>query len=117
MTGTAATEAGSGNAGDRAETSEPGVELALETVGNEAVLAQAFAATGRGGLTVTAGLPHPDSELRIPALAITAEERSIKGSYLGSCVPSRDIPRFIQMYRDGRLPVDRGTIFSCVGIH
>lgn len=104
---TAAAEARSGNAGDRAETSEPGVELALETVGNEAVLAQAFAATGRGGLTVTAGLPHPDSELKIPALAITAEERSIKGSYLGSCVPSRDIPRFIQMYRNGRLPVDR----------
>jgi alcohol dehydrogenase len=36
-----------------------------------------------------------------------AEERTIKGSYLGSCVPSRDIPRYIEWYRAGRLPVDR----------
>ena len=36
-----------------------------------------------------------------------AEERTLKGSYLGSCVPSRDIPRYIEWYRAGRLPVDR----------
>lgn len=84
-----------------------GVSIALETAGREEVLAAAFAATGRGGLTVTAGLPHPDSELKIPALAVTAEERTLKGSYLGSCVPARDIPRFIEMYRSGALPVDR----------
>ena len=84
-----------------------GVDLAVETVGNERVLAQAFAATGRGGTTVTAGLPHPDRELRIPAQTLTAEERTLKGSYLGSCIPARDIPRFIAMYRDGLLPVDR----------
>jgi alcohol dehydrogenase len=86
---------------------EGGVDLAVETVGNERVLAQAFAATGRGGTTVTAGLPHPDRELRIPAQTLTAEERTLKGSYLGSCIPARDIPRFITMYRDGLLPVDR----------
>lgn len=84
-----------------------GVEVAVETVGHEAVLAEAYAATRRGGLTVTAGLPHPDGELTIPALSLVAEERTLKGSYLGSCVPSRDIPRFIEMYRDGILPVDR----------
>jgi len=84
-----------------------GVEVAVETVGHEAVLAEAYAATRRGGLTVTAGLPHPDAELRLPALSLVAEERTLKGSYLGSCLPSRDIPRFIGMYRDGSLPVDR----------
>lgn len=84
-----------------------GVEVAIETVGHEAVLAEAYAATRRGGLTVTAGLPHPDRDLRIPAISLVAEERTLKGSYLGSCVPSRDIPRFIEMYRDGKLPVDR----------
>jgi alcohol dehydrogenase len=86
---------------------ERGVDIAVETAGNERVLAQAFAATGRGGTTVTAGLPHPDRELRIPAQTLTAEERTLKGSYLGSCIPARDIPRFITMYRDGLLPVDR----------
>lgn len=84
-----------------------GVEVAVETAGHEAVLAEAYAATKRGGLTVTAGLPHPDAMLQIPALSLVAEERTLKGSYLGSCVPVRDIPRFIEMYRDGKLPVDR----------
>jgi alcohol dehydrogenase len=36
-----------------------------------------------------------------------AEERTIKGSYLGSCVPSRDIPRYIEWYQEGKLPVDK----------
>jgi alcohol dehydrogenase len=84
-----------------------GVDLAIETVGDERVLAEAFNATGRGGTTVTAGLPHPDRMLQIPAQTLTAEERTLKGSYLGSCIPARDIPRFIAMYRDGILPVDR----------
>lgn len=84
-----------------------GADLAVETVGNENVLAEAYAATGRGGTTVTAGLPHPSRKLEIPAISLVAEERSLKGSYLGSCVPRRDIPEFIRMYRDGDLPVEK----------
>lgn len=38
---------------------------------------------------------------------MVAEERTIKGSYMGSCVPSRDIPRYISMYQRGLLPVDK----------
>jgi alcohol dehydrogenase len=38
---------------------------------------------------------------------LVAEEKSIRGCYMGSCVPVRDIPRFISLYRQGRLPVDR----------
>jgi len=105
---TVAIDATEGDVPDRVKAATGGgVEVAVETVGHEAVLAEAYAATRRGGLTVTAGLPHPDSELRIPALSLVAEERTLKGSYLGSCVPGRDIPRFIEMYRDGNLPVDR----------
>src|SRR5215212_9320839 len=83
-----------------------GVETAFEAVGDEQVMAQAFAATRRGGRTVAIGLPHPDRKLTIPALTVTAEERILMGSYMGSCVPQRDIPRFIAMYRAGLLPVD-----------
>jgi alcohol dehydrogenase len=83
-----------------------GVETAFEAVGEERVIAQAFAATRRGGRTVAIGLTHPDRILSIPALTITAEERVLMGSYMGSCVPRRDIPRFIAMYRAGLLPVD-----------
>ena len=100
---------GEGNVVDqvKAATDGEGVDLAIETAGSEKVLAQAYAATGLGGMTVTAGLPHPDRKLQIQATSLAAEERTLKGSYLGSCVPIRDIPRFIAMYRDGVLPVDR----------
>jgi alcohol dehydrogenase len=83
-----------------------GVETAFEAVGEENVIAQAFAATRRGGRTVAIGLTHPDRKLSISALTLTAEERILMGSYMGSCVPQRDIPRFIAMYRAGLLPVD-----------
>ncbi len=84
-----------------------GVQYAFESVGNEAVLAQAYAATRRGGTTVSIGLPAPDKRLSIPAVSLVGEERTIKGSYMGSSVPSRDLPRFIALYRAGLLPVDR----------
>jgi Zn-dependent alcohol dehydrogenase len=84
-----------------------GVDHAIETVGSEVVLAQAYGATRRGGTTVTVGLPHPERMLSIPAVSLVAEERTLKGSYLGSCVPARDIPRFIALHRAGRLPVER----------
>jgi alcohol dehydrogenase len=84
-----------------------GVDHAIETVGNATVLAQAYASARRGATTTTVGLPHPEAQLTIPAVSLTAEERRLQGSYLGSCVPARDIPRFISLYRAGRRPVDR----------
>jgi len=96
-----------------------GVETAFEAVGEEHIIAQAFAATRRGGRTVAIGLTHPDRILSIPALTITAEERVLMGSYMGSCVPQRDIPRFIAMYRAGLLPVDllRSSIIALEGVN
>lgn len=84
-----------------------GVQYAIESVGHETVLAQAYAATRRGGTTVAVGLPAPDKRLSIPAVSLVAEERVLRGSYMGSAVPSRDLPRFIALYRAGLLPVDR----------
>ena len=84
-----------------------GAQFAFESVGNEKVLAQAFQATRRGGTTVSIGLPHPSKQLSIPAVTLVAEERTLKGSYMGSAVPRRDVPRYIGMYRAGLLPVDK----------
>jgi alcohol dehydrogenase len=67
----------------------------------------AYRITRRGGTTVTAGFPRPTTLFSIPHVGLVAEERSIKGSYLGSCDPQRDIPRYIEWFQDGRLPVDR----------
>jgi alcohol dehydrogenase len=84
-----------------------GAERVIETAGHAAVLAQAYAATRRGGVTVTVGLPAPDQQLQIPAVSLVAEEKTIRGSYLGSAVPARDIPRLVALHQAGRLPVDR----------
>ena len=99
--------AGDGTVSEIRELTGGGVAHAIETVGSAAVLAEAYAATRRGGTTITVGLPHPSQQLSIPAISLVAEERTLKGSYLGSCVPDRDIPRFIDLYRAGRLPVER----------
>lgn len=84
-----------------------GVDAFFEMAGAVPALEMAYAATARGGLTVTAGLPHPSRMLSIPAVSLVAEERTLKGSYIGSCVPKRDLPRYVQLFQAGRLPVDR----------
>jgi alcohol dehydrogenase len=84
-----------------------GVHYAIEAAGNERVLAQAYAATRRGGTTITVGLPPPERMFSVPAVSLVAEERCVRGSYMGSAVPSRDIPRYIALHRAGRLPVER----------
>ncbi len=63
--------------------------------------------TRRGGTTVTAGLPAPDAVLPLNIVSLVAEERTVKGSYIGTCVPVRDVPRYVDLYKEGRLPVDR----------
>ena len=89
------------------EATGGGVEYAFEMAGSVAALDLAWRITRRGGTTVSAGLSHPDRRWSLPHLQLVAEERTLKGSYLGSCVPSRDIPRYIDWYRRGELPVDR----------
>lgn len=84
-----------------------GAAFVFESVGSEAVLAQAYAATRRGGTTVATGLPHPSRMFSVPAVSLVAEERTVRGSYMGSAVPRRDLPRFVAMYQAGLLPVDR----------
>ncbi|MGK5552993.1 zinc-dependent alcohol dehydrogenase family protein [Actinomadura kijaniata] len=83
-----------------------GAEKVIDTTGVVPVLEQSYAATRAGGTTVTVGLPDPGAPLTLPALSLVAEERTLRGSYLGSCVPRRDVPRFVGMYRSGTLPVD-----------
>jgi alcohol dehydrogenase len=84
-----------------------GVDHAFEMAGAIPALELAWAVTRRGGSTVTAGLPHPARRFALPPVQLVAEERTLRGSYIGSAVPARDIPRYVQMYQQGRLPVDR----------
>ncbi len=89
------------------EDSQGGLEYTFEMAGSVRALETAWQITRRGGTTVTAGLSNPDAKFTVGHLGIVAEERTLKGSYLGSCVPSRDIPLYIQYFQQGKLPVDR----------
>lgn len=101
------------NAGDADVVSEVreltagGVDYAFEAVGAVQAMELAYQITRRGGETVSSGLSHPDQKFAIQHVNLVGEERTIRGSYLGSCVPVRDIPNYISLYQQGRLPVDR----------
>ena len=89
------------------EVTGGGVDYAFEMAGSVAALELCWRVSARGGTTVSAGLSHPEREFSLRHLTLVAEERSLKGSYLGSAVPQRDIPLFIDWYQRGELPVDR----------
>ncbi len=89
------------------ECTAGGVDYAFEMAGSTIALELAWKITRRGGQTITAGLPHPEHKLSLPAVQIVGEERTLKGSYLGSCVPVRDVPTYIRLYQRGMLPVDK----------
>ena len=84
-----------------------GADFVFEMAGSVRALDAAWRMTRRGGTTVTAGLPPPDAALPVNVVSLVGEVRTLKGSYIGTCVPSRDIPRYVALYRQGRLPVDR----------
>lgn len=84
-----------------------GVDIAVEFAGVIPALDFALEATRRGGTAVTAALPHPEARLSVSPTMLVGMEKSLKGSYLGSCVAQRDIPNFLDLYRSRRLQVDR----------
>ncbi|WP_026535114.1 alcohol dehydrogenase catalytic domain-containing protein [Arthrobacter sp. H14] len=90
------------------EIAEQGIKapVVIEAAGHPKAFEAAVEATAAGGTTVTVGLPSPAARSSIAPLVITAEARTIIGSYLGSAIPSQDIPAFAQMWREGRLPVE-----------
>jgi alcohol dehydrogenase len=84
-----------------------GVDFAFEMAGSVRAMDVAYRITRRGGTTVSAGLSHPSHDFALKHVSLVAEERTVQGSYIGSCVPVRDVPRFVALYQSGRLPVDR----------
>lgn len=89
------------------ELSGGGVDHAIDASASQQGFGAAFEATRRGGNTVTTSLPHPSQAFSVPIARLVAEARTVKGSYIGTCVPGRDIPAFVSLYRQGRMPVGR----------
>lgn len=90
------------------EAREAGVKgaVVIEAVGHPSAVETAVDLTAPGGRTVCVGLPRPDARITLAPLGFVAEGRSLIGSYLGSALPSRDIPHFVELWRAGKLPVE-----------
>ena len=89
------------------EATGGGLDYVIETAGAIAAMSMAYAIIARGGMVVSAGLPAITSQFSYAHSVLVSEEKSIRGSYMGSCVPKRDIPRFIALYKRGKLPVQK----------
>ena len=93
-------------AGDNVRERLPGgPDLVIETVGKAAVLGAAYSLARRGGKVVSVGLPNPSEMLQINAVSLVGDSKTLMGSYMGSSIPARDVPRYIGLWRAGRLPV------------
>ncbi|MDQ0276033.1 alcohol dehydrogenase [Arthrobacter silviterrae] len=89
-----------------AEHAGDGVDVAIEAVGSAKVMEACLALLTRGGALISVGLPHPDQLLQVQALQFAGTGKRLLGSYMGDADPARDIPAYIQMWREGRLPVE-----------
>jgi Zn-dependent alcohol dehydrogenase len=91
----------------RGLTDGRGADTALDTAGVPGVVAQAYAAVRRGGTVVAVGLPAEGLTADLPASDLPREEKIVTGSFYGSCSPQLDMPRVLDLYMEGRLPLER----------
>lgn len=91
---------------DQAEQEGKTFSVVIEAVGHPKAFETGYRLLGAGGRLVTVGLPRPGSKAEIDPLAMTAGNRAVFGSYLGTAVPERVIPEFEQLWREGRLNIE-----------
>jgi S-(hydroxymethyl)mycothiol dehydrogenase len=84
-----------------------GVDVAIDAVGHPKVFEQAFYARDLAGRVVMVGVPTPDMTIQLPAIEIFGRGGAIKSSWYGDCLPSRDFPMLIDLYLQGRFPLDQ----------
>lgn len=89
------------------ELGQRSAQIVVEAAGHPRAFETALQATGVGGTLVTVGLPAPGAMSSIEPLALTAGARTIIGSYMGSALPKQDIGYYEQLWRAGRLPVEK----------
>ena len=91
----------------RAVTGGFGADVCIEAIGNPKVYRQAFDARDLAGTVVLVGVPRPDDVIELPFIEVFGRGGALKSSWYGDCLPSRDFPMLIDLYRQGRLDLDR----------
>lgn len=89
------------------ELTTNGVDYAFECVGLPQTVQQAMSACDNGGTCVVIGVPAPNAEMPFSLARFFYSRGHLRATAYGDCVPSRDIPRFAELYRRGELPIDR----------
>ncbi len=92
-----------------------GVDVAIEAVGNPITYEQAFFARDLAGTVVLVGVPSPDMKIELPLIEVFGRGGSLKSSWYGDCLPTRDFPLFIDLYLQGRLDLD-GFVSETIGV-
>jgi len=83
-----------------------GPDYAFECVGNGELAAAAYRAIRRGGMAVVVGVAKPGDSTAVRTMTLPFEEKTLTGSYFGSCVPRTDFPRMLNLYLGGKLMLD-----------
>ena len=84
-----------------------GVDVSIEAVGTPQTYEQAFYARDHAGTLVLVGVPNPDMKIELPLIDIFGRGGSLKSSWYGDCLPTRDFPMLIDLYLQGRLDLDK----------
>jgi S-(hydroxymethyl)mycothiol dehydrogenase len=93
--------------GIRALTEGNGADVVIEAVGRPETYTQAFYARDLAGTVVQVGVPTPDMRLELPLLDFFGRGGSLKSSWYGDCLPSRDFPMLVDLHLQGRLPLEK----------
>jgi S-(hydroxymethyl)mycothiol dehydrogenase len=84
-----------------------GADVVIDAVGRVETFTQAFYARDLAGRVVLVGVPTPDMTLELPLIDVFGRGGSVKSSWYGDCLPSRDFPMLVDLHRQGRLPLDK----------
>ena len=93
--------------GIRALTEGNGADVVIEAIGRPETYQQAFYARDLAGTVVLVGVPTPEMRIELPLLDVFGRGGALKSSWYGDCLPERDFPVLIDLYLQGRLPLDK----------
>jgi len=90
----------------RALTGGNGADVVIEAVGRPETYRQAFFARDLAGVVVQVGVPTPDMQIELPMIELFGRGGALKSSWYGDCLPTRDFPMLVDLYRQGRFDLD-----------